>query len=138
MDISPVRKIPIIISRGAEQDKLNLKKFELLLKALIVPESITWKEPGDQNPLAATAIAGTMELLVPMENLINKESELSRLSKELTKKNKEFEAIKKKLDNPNFIDKAPKAIVEQEDLKKQRLDAVIKNLEHKKSLILEI
>ena len=138
MDISPVRKIPIIISRGAEQDKLNLKKFELLLKALIVPESITWKEPGDHNPLAATAIAGTMELLVPMENLINKESELSRLSKELTKKNKEFEAIKKKLDNPNFIDKAPKAIVEQEDLKKQRLDAVIKNLEHKKSLILEI
>ena len=91
MDISPVRKIPIIISRGAEQDKLNLQKFELLLKALIVPESITWKETKDDNPLAATAIAGTMELLVPMENLIDKESELSRLSKELTKKSKEFE-----------------------------------------------
>ena len=60
MDISPVRKIPIIISRGAEQDKVNLNKFELLLKALIVPESITWKEPEDHNPLAATAIAGTM------------------------------------------------------------------------------
>ena len=79
-----------------------------------------------------------MELLVPMENLIDKESELTRLSKELTKKNKEFEAIKKKLENRNFIDKAPKAIVEKEDLKRQRLDEVIKNLEHKKSLILEI
>ena len=73
-----------------------------------------------------------------MENLIDKESELTRLSKELTKKNKEFEAIKKKLENPNFIEKAPKAIVEKEDLKRQRLDEVIKNLEHKKSLILEI
>jgi len=138
MDISPARKIPIIISRGTAQDRFNLEKFELLLKALIVPESITWKEPEDHNPLAATAIAGTMELLVPMENLIDKESELTRLSKELTKKNKEFEAIKKKLDNPNFIKKAPKAIVEKEDLKRQRLDEVIKNLEHKKSLILEI
>ena len=138
MDISPVRKIPIIISRGTEQDRLNLEKFELLLKALIVPESITWKDPEDHNPLAATAIAGTMEILVPMENLIDKESELTRLSKELAKKNKEFEAIKKKLENPNFIEKAPKAIVEKEDLKRQRLDDVIKNLEYKKSLILEI
>ena len=57
---------------------------------------------------------------------------------EISKKNKEFEAIKKKLDNPSFIDKAPKAIVAKEGLKMQRLDEVIKNLEHKKSLILEI
>ncbi len=35
-------------------------------------------------------------------------------------------------------DKAPREIVEKEDLKRQRLDEVIKNLEHKKSLILEI
>ena len=66
-----------------------------------------------------------------MENLINKESELNRLSKELAKKDKEFETIKQKLDNPNFLIKAPKAIVEKEELKKQRIEEVIKNLEHK-------
>ena len=80
----------------------------------------------------------TMELLVPMENLIDKESELNRLSKELAKKDKEFEIIKQKLDNSNFLTKAPKAIVEKEELKKQRLEEVIKNLEHKKSLISKI
>ena len=72
-----------------------------------------------------------MELLVPMENLIDKESELNRLSKELAKKDKEFETIIQKLDNPNFLNKAPKAIVEKEELKKQRLKEVIKNLEYK-------
>ena len=51
---------------------------------------------------------------------------------------KEFETIKQKLDNPNFLIKAPKAIVEKEELKKQRLEEVIKNLEHKKSLISKI
>jgi len=138
MDISPVRKIPIIISRGTEHDKSNLETFGLLLEALVVPESITWKESDGEGPLAATAIAGTMELLVPMKNLINKESELNRLSKELAKKDKEFELIKQKLDNPNFLDKAPKEIVKKEGLKKQRLEEVIKNLEYKKSLILNI
>ena len=88
MDISPVKKIPIIISRGTEEDRSNLETFDLILEALIAPESITWKESKDDGPLAATAIAGTMELLVPMENLIDKESELNRLSKELAKKDK--------------------------------------------------
>ena len=138
MDISPVRKIPIIISRGTEHDKSNLETFGLLLEALVVPESITWKESDGEGPLAATAIAGTMELLVPMKNLINKESELNRLSKELAKKDKEFELIKQKLDNPNFLDKAPKEIIEKEELKKQRLEEIRKNLEYKKSLILNI
>ncbi|MDC2963815.1 valine--tRNA ligase [Gammaproteobacteria bacterium] len=138
MDISPVRKIPIIISRGTEEDKSNLETFGLILEAMILPESITWKESKDDGPLAATAIAGTMELLVPMENLIDKESELNRLSKELAKKDKEFETIKQKLDNPNFLTKAPKAIVEKEELKKQKLEEIIKNLKHKKSLILKI
>ena len=138
MDISPVKKIPIIISRGTEEDRLNVETFDLFLEALVAPESITWKESKDDGPLAATAIAGTMELLVPMENLIDKESELNRLSKELTKKDKEFKAIIQKLDNPNFRDRAPKAIVEKEELKKQRLKEVIQNLEYKKSLILKI
>ena len=138
MDISPVKKIPIIISRGTEEDRLNVETFDLFLEALVAPESITWKESKDDGPLAATAIAGTMELLVPMENLIDKESELNRLSKELTKKDKEFKAIIQKLDNPNFRDRAPKAIVEKEELKKRRLKEVIQNLEYKKSLILKI
>ena len=138
MNISPVRKIPIIISRGTEEDRSNLETFGLILEALIVPESITWNESRDDGPLAATAIAGTMELLVPMGNLIDKESELNRLSKELAKKDKEFETIKQKLDNPNFLIKAPKAIVEKEELKKQRIEEVIKNLKHKKSLISKI
>ena len=73
-----------------------------------------------------------------MENLIDKESELNRLSKELAKKDKEFEIIKQKLGNSNFLNKAPKAIVEKEELKKQRIEEVIKNLEHKKSLISKI
>ena len=73
-----------------------------------------------------------------MKNLIDKESELNRLSKELAKKDKEFETVKRKLDNPDFLDKAPKEIVKKEGLKKQRLEEVIKNLEYKKSLILNI
>ena len=79
------KKIPIIISRGTKQDKFKPREIRTTAQVFGFPESITWKKPGDANPLAATAIAGSMELLVPMENLIDKETELSRLT-ELAKK----------------------------------------------------
>ena len=70
MDISPVRKIPIIISRGTEEDRSNLETFGLILEALIAPESITWKESKDDGPLAATAIAGTMDIHLEAEKKV--------------------------------------------------------------------
>ena len=59
-----------------------------------------------------------MEILVPMENLIDKEAELGRLSREIAKKIKDFDLTQKKLDNPDFLKKAPEDVVKKERQKK--------------------
>ena len=57
---------------------------------------------------------GGMKLLIPIAELIDKDAELVRLGKNLDKIKVEIEKISKKLENPGFVSKAPKAVVENE------------------------
>ena len=138
MDISPMKKIPIMIYEGVDEDRAKLKIFEPLLKFLINPESIEFKQTQDKKPLSATAMVRGMEILVPMENLIDKKAELGRLSREIAKKIKDFDLTQKKLNNPDFLEKAPEDVVEKERQKKGELEEIIKSLELKKSYISNI
>src|SRR5690606_37824054 len=77
-------------------------------------ESITWLEAGEQAPEAAIALVGEMKVLVPMAGLIDKDAELARIDKQRNKLRSDLERARNKLANPNFVDKAPAAVVEQE------------------------
>jgi len=61
-----------------------------------------------------------MEILVPMADLIDKEAELTRLSKEIDKLGKEIQRLDGKLSNANFVDRAPAEVVAKE---REKLDA---------------
>ena len=102
-----------------ETDKIRLAQNEEFLSSLAKLESITWLTSDDIAPAAATQLAGEMEILVPMADLIDKDAELARLGKEIEKLNKELASIKGKLSNANFVDRAPAAVVAKEQ---QRLD----------------
>jgi valyl-tRNA synthetase len=91
--------------------------------------SVDWLAPDDTAPESATALLGEMKLLIPLSGLIDKESELARLSKELDKKVTELEHCERKLANPSFIDKAPSVVVEKEQARAAELRIAINSLE---------
>ena len=62
---------------------------------------------------AATAIKPAMEIFVPLKGLIDIDTEINRLNKELARTEKELMFVKKKLANEDFISKAPRAVVEE-------------------------
>jgi valyl-tRNA synthetase len=66
---------------------------------------------------AATAIKPAMEIFVPLEGLINIETEINRLNKDLNKTKENLSFIKRKLHSKEFINKAPQAIVEENRVK---------------------
>ncbi|UCD32463.1 MAG: hypothetical protein JSV38_00735, partial [Desulfobacterales bacterium] len=80
-------------------------------------------------PESATALVGEMKVLIPMEGLIDKDAEIQRLNKELDKQQKQYEQVEKKLDNPNFIDKAPAQVVEKERSKLSEIKIAIEKLQ---------
>ena len=138
MDISPAKKIAVFFARGSENDRSRLDKFAGLLEFLIRPEALTWLDDDKERPLSATALVGDMELLVPMAGLIDKESELSRLDKEIERKEKDREKTAGKINNPNFVDKAPEDVVQKERDKLKALDSALKNLAEQRARIAAI
>ena len=82
--------------------------------------------------MSATAILGELELLIPMEDLIDKKTELARLSKEIAKLDKDITLAEGKLSNPKFTDKAPAEIIAKEQEKLvQAQQAKEKLMQHK-------
>jgi valyl-tRNA synthetase len=80
-------------------------------------------------PESATALVGEMKLLIPMAGLIDKEAEQARLSKEIDKKQQEYQRTDAKLGNSNFVDKAPPAVVEKERSKLTEIKIAIEKLQ---------
>jgi valyl-tRNA synthetase len=65
----------------------------------------------------ATAVIAGAEVYVPLEGLLDLTQERDRLQKEIAKISKDIEVFSKKLSNTNFIDKAPKEVVEKDTAK---------------------
>lgn len=114
MNIAPLKPLPLLIANASLADSQLITQYEYLLKAIAKLESITFLLASDKQPPAAVALVGNMQLLIPLQGLIDKTAELARLNKELDKLNKELQKAKDKLANPNYVAKAPRDVVEKE------------------------
>ena len=63
-------------------------------------------------PDAVRVVTDAATIYIPMNELVDFTAELARLRKELETANKDKEFFEKKLNNPGFVAKAPKELVE--------------------------
>jgi valyl-tRNA synthetase len=63
---------------------------------------------------AATGVIKGAEIFVPLEGIIDLTQERDRLKKEIAKISKDIQVFAKKLSNKDFVEKAPKAVVEKD------------------------
>jgi len=92
-------------------------------------ESVTWINAEEAPKEAATALVGDLEILIPMAGLIDKKEESARLNREILKLKKDAERAENKLQNPNFIDKAPVEVVNKEKDRLLELKNMLEKLE---------
>jgi valyl-tRNA synthetase len=69
-----------------------------------------------------------MKVLIPLGLLIDKNQELERLGKEMEKIERDLSKAKTKLANPEFVDRAPKNVVEQENQRVLRFETTLSKL----------
>jgi len=86
----------------------------------------------DKNDAGTIVIQGA-ELFIPMADLIDREKEKLRLEKEISRLEGLQKAARGKLNNKNFVEKAPEQVVQAEQNKLtnilENLDKVRKNYE---------
>ena len=122
MNIPPGKELSVLLRKGDENDRLRLSKNSQYLRKLAKISHIDWLAADDAVPLAATALAGELEILVPMAGLIDKDAEINRLNREIGKLESDQTRLQGKLGNAAFVDKAPAAVVakEQDKMHAQR------------------
>ena len=83
---------------------------------------------SNENARPANAISTTtagVEVWISMEGLVDREKESARLQRELDGLQKDFKVVSTKLNNPQFVDKAPIAVVEKDRAKLAEIEAAI-------------
>ena len=129
MNVNPGQQIAILIRESEAKEKTRMTPHQEQLKRLAKVGSIDWIELESENPPSTSAMIDEMEILIPLEGIIDKAKELLRLSKEQKELRNEISILEKKLDNTDFVQKAPSNIVENQRNKlidyKNKLNALI-------------
>jgi valyl-tRNA synthetase len=133
MNIPPKKQLPVILKDSQQQDIDRVENNRDFLSRLANLENISVLE-GDAPP-AATALVGKMEILIPLEGLIDKEAEIQRLDKEITKLEKVIKQSSGKLNNENYVAKAPADVVQKERDKLTELEQALNQLKQQRDTL---
>ena len=129
MNIAPGKPLPVLLQHGSADDRARLERHRRALTTLGRLESITELGETEPAPEAATALVGALKILIPLSGLIDQAAESVRLEREIAKLRKDLERGAAKLDNADFIGRAPAAVVDKERARVVELQVAMTQLE---------
>ena len=128
-NISPSIKVNIEVLAPSEEKPV----FEAVipyLQRLARVENVKFIENTDNSSKkSATAVVSASKIIIPLENLIDMDEEIARQNKKLDKLLKEKSSLEGRVNNPKFVEKAPKELVEETKAKIEELSGQQKAIE---------
>ncbi|MBI5451476.1 MAG: valine--tRNA ligase [Gammaproteobacteria bacterium] len=134
MNIAPGKPLPVLLQNTAAEDRQRLDRNREFLTRLARLETITVLT-DETAPESATALVGDMKVLIPMSGLIDKDAELTRLDKEISRLAQGVERSEAKLGNPGYVAKAPPQVVAQERQRVAEMQASLDQLREQQQKI---
>jgi valyl-tRNA synthetase len=109
MSVPPSKKAHLTIVAA---DPAVYQAGEKFLMRLASASALTFAQevPADLTGMVSCVTADA-KLFLPLAELVDLEKEKARIEKELDKARKNLESTRKKLSNPNFVGKAPEAVI---------------------------
>ncbi|HGY55206.1 MAG TPA: valine--tRNA ligase [Caldithrix abyssi] len=120
MNVPPGKRVSLFVEADTAHKEF-LKSQLVHFASLARVESIRDVPPDFDKTDAAVAVVKNIELFIPMADLIDRDKERQRLEKELQRLQGLEKALQNKLNNPNFLQKAPAQVVETERKKLQNI-----------------
>ncbi len=129
MDIAPRRPLPVLLRSVASQDKQRLADHGRYLQSLAGLEKIDILHGDGKPPPSATALLGDMQILVPLEGVIDVAAEISRLRRNHDRLSADLERSRNKLANERFVANAPADVVDKERGRQAGLDKDLRRID---------
>ena len=125
MNVAPSKKAQLFIDTQSEETFSNGADFFMRLAS--ASEVNLVKDYHDDG--AVTIITADAKIYIPMDELVDFKAELERLSKEKAAVQKDIDFIANKLNNPNFVSKAPAALVDEQREKLAKAEEKMKMID---------
>jgi len=129
MNISPGKLLPVLLQNASDNDRNLVVQHKTLLVKIGRAESVRLLAVDEEPPPSATALLGNMRVLVPLAGIIDIEAERARLAKKQVILKIDLDKSHSKLDNPDFVNNAPKTVVTKETERMTSLRDQISKLE---------
>ena len=138
MDISPGKPLTVLLQDLSSDDADKLQRHLLFIKKLARLEDIQTIAPAEEPPASATALLGSMKILVPMAGLIDVSAEQNRLQKQLDRATGDLQKISAQLANENFVARAKDAVVAKARARQDELQQEIGQLNEQVAKLAEL
>ena len=138
MNIPLAKGIDVLINVVNNEKEELIEEHLPFIKNLAHVQSFQVGDSLEKPECSATGVLEDIEIFIPLAGVIDLEAEIQRLEKKVQKTEKDMIVINKKLNNADFIQKAPENIIKKEREKIKELtdirDRIEKNLKALKSI----
>ncbi len=121
MNIAPSYALKAIVHTDDSASMELLQEYQAIIKNLARLDSFTVSRTGPKPVKSAIAILEQASIYVPLEDVVDFNTEARRLEKEMRKINTDLKTVTGKLQNKNFMTKAPQQVVSQVKTKQENL-----------------
>ncbi len=129
MNIAPTHPLRVLLQEGSAEDWGYLERNRTGLAALAHLARVDVLTGEQGSPDSATALVGQLKVLVPLDSAIDKDAELKRLGKQISKLEGDLTRSRSKLANPNFVQRAPADVVGKERERTNAMQTALEELQ---------
>jgi valyl-tRNA synthetase len=127
-EITPKTPLSLTLRTGDSEKRALLEAQRGAIESL-VNAKLALEAPADAIPEnTATAVAEGITVLVPLSGLVDMGKEKERLTRELTRAEKDLATLTKKLGNADFLARAPAEVVTKDKERSAELVAAVAKL----------
>eukprot|EP01018_Ginkgo_biloba_P010493 Gb_39267 [translate_table: standard] len=113
--VEPAKRISAtVVATSKIQDYISSEKAVLALLSRLDPNNLHFTDaPPEHAKMAVHLVVGEgLEAYLPLADMVDISTEIERVSKRLSKLQSEYDGLVKRLKSPNFVEKAPAAVVQ--------------------------
>ncbi len=112
MNVAPSKRVTLLIKDN--EHRPFFEKTAMFIEKLAGASHVEFVKEKPTDVKVSTAVSDSVEVYIPLGELVDTEKEIARLTKELENTEKEILRAEGMLGNQKFVANAPKALVEKE------------------------
>jgi valyl-tRNA synthetase len=122
-NLPPLQRIRAVVQTDDAALRAALERHRGYVEPLAGLSELTLQPTGAPPPSSASWVGQGVAVYVPLAGLLDLDEERARLRKEIARVESDLAALRRKLDNPSFVARAPADVVEKDRARVIELEA---------------